>query len=250
MSYIIAIPVRNEDQHVESVIRGIAEIAHDILVVQDGSTDCSPLILDGLELELPGLRVIRHEKTLGYGKSLIDAFRYAIEERFDHVITIDSDEQHDPRLIQMFIDSAGEADIVSGSRYHPDSPQTGMLPPEDRRKIGREIVEQINRITGYGLTDAFCGFKCYNVDALLRLDLTEPGYGLPLQLWIQAWRAGLLVVEKPVPLRYNDCHRTFGEKLDDPETRLRYYNSIIDRELKASREMRALLNGRKNHEEQ
>ena len=55
MSYIIAIPVRNEDQHVESVIRGIAELAGDIVVVQDGSTDCSPLILDGLELELQGL---------------------------------------------------------------------------------------------------------------------------------------------------------------------------------------------------
>jgi len=109
------------------------------------------------------------------------------------------------------------------------------LLPEERRRIGREIVGRINAVTGYGLTDAFCGFKMYRVAALAKLHLTEHGYGMPIELWMQAWKAGLNVTEKPIVLKYLDSQRTFGGELDDAETRRRYYHAIIDRELAAGR---------------
>ena len=79
------------------------------------------------------------------------------------------------------------------------------------------------------LTDAFCGFKAYWVPSLAKLDITEPGYAMPLQLWVQAAHQNFRIVEFPVPLIYLDEARAFGGSLDNAETRLRYYREIIDR---------------------
>jgi dolichol-phosphate mannosyltransferase len=78
------------------------------------------------------------------------------------------------------------------------------------------------------LTDAFCGFKAYRREALARLHITETGWGMPLQLWVQAARAGLRIREVGVPRLYLDPNRAFGGVLDDASERLAYYRRVID----------------------
>jgi dolichol-phosphate mannosyltransferase len=95
------------------------------------------------------------------------------------------------------------------------------------------VTEILARVTPYRLTDAFCGFKAYRVAALARLHLTEKGYAMPLEFWIQAARCGLRVREAPVKLVYVDPSRTFRGGLDDPRVRLRYYLQVLDRQLRA-----------------
>jgi dolichol-phosphate mannosyltransferase len=92
--------------------------------------------------------------------------------------------------------------------------------------VNREVTAAINRVTGWGLTDAFCGFKAYRADALAGLRLREPGYAMPVELWARAWRAGLRVVERPVERIYLDPGRSFGVDLDDPAARLRHYLAV------------------------
>ena len=58
-----------------------------------------------------------------------------------------------------------------------------------------------------------------------------PGYGMPLQLWVQAVRRGLRIREIPVRLIYNDPNRSFGGTLDDPDVRLLYYYDVLIHEL-------------------
>lgn len=67
--------------------------------------------------------------------------------------------------------------------------------------------------------------------SLRQLRLHEPGYALPLQLWIQAWKHGLTVTELPVDLIYRDLSRAFVGSIADAERRLAYHNAIINREL-------------------
>ena len=234
MSFLVAIPVYNEEEHVSLVISEITCCVRDILVIDDGSTDRTPRLLRTLQDHIAGMKILTHPANMGYGKSLIDAFAYAIQEKYEYLITLDCDEQHEPADILDFVMAVGVQDIVSGSRYHPESRCVGTPPPEDRRRIGREITERVNEITGFNLTDAFCGFKVYTVESLKKLHLTEHSYGAPIELWMQAWKAGLSVVEKPIALKYLDSQRTFGGELDNAETRLRYYHSIIDRELAAT----------------
>ena len=64
-------------------------------------------------------------------------------------------------------------------------------------------------------------------DALARLHITETGWGMPLQLWVQAARRGLRLKEVGVPRVYLDPKRAFGGVLDNPEERLAYYRRVI-----------------------
>lgn len=231
MAFIAGIPAYNEEKHIRLVLTEIGCCVRDIVVVDDGSTDATSQLLCELAREMPGLVNIRHPKNEGYGKSLADIFDYAIRNHFEYLVTLDGDEQHLPADVLGFVLEADKADIVSGSRYHPESRMEGLAPPPERRRIGMEIVQRINEITGYGLTDAFCGFKAYRVEALKKLHLTDTSYGMPIQLWMQAWKAGLRVEEMPVVLKYLDPGRKFGGHLDDAEVRRRYYHEIIDREM-------------------
>src|SRR5690606_12862504 len=121
---------------------------------------------------------------------------------------------------------------VSGSRYMVPAPAQRGAVPADRRRINQQVTQLINQLTGYKLTDAFCGFKAYRVPALARLRLSEPGYAFPLQFWIQAHRAGLTVIEHPVPLIYvPNFERRFGGELDDAQKRLAYYLEVIEKEV-------------------
>ena len=87
----------------------------------------------------------------------------------------------------------------------------------------------MNRQLGLRLTDAFCGFKAYRVPILGKFSLTETGYAMPLELWVQAVALGLKIVEMPVPLIYLDEARSFGGALDHGQTRLKVYEDVLDR---------------------
>lgn len=226
MRYLVAIPVYNEAKTVIGVLRQVRQYAPDgdILVVDDGSTDQTPRLLQAE----PGISVIRHIDNRGYGQSLIDAFRFAVSRDYDWLITMDCDEQHEPAWIPLFLDMArqDDADIISGSRYLQSLPGNSK-PPSDRRAINQKMTDMLNEILRLGITDAFCGFKAYRVSALARLNITVPGYAMPIQFWVQAARRGLRIREIPVRLIYNDPNRYFGGSLDDPDARLLYYYDVL-----------------------
>jgi len=230
MRTLIAIPVYNEEKHLARVLAEMVHFSPEILAVDDGSTDSSAAILDAH----PFVEVHHHDTNEGYGQSLIDAFAIAACRRFDWIVTLDADEQHDPAAVAMFLEEAarGDADVLSGSRYLPASRRETPV-PEERRSINVLVTQVLNRVTPYGLTDAFCGFKAYRVAALAPLALTEKGYAMPLQFWIQAARRGLRVREVPIQLVYVDPSRTFGGRLNDPRVRLRHYLAVLDAELAA-----------------
>jgi dolichol-phosphate mannosyltransferase len=225
MQFLTAIPVYNEARHVESVLREVRRYSPRILVVNDGSTDGTADIL----ARQKGLEVIAHPANRGYGAALISAFEYARRQPIDVLITMDCDGQHEPARIPVLLEAIHDADIVSGSRYLRNFHQDTQA-PQDRSRINREITAELNRRFGLPLSDAFCGFKAYRREALERLDITETGWGMPLQLWVQAARLGLRVKEVGVPRLYLDPNRAFGGVLDDAAQRLAYYRRVIDAE--------------------
>ena len=234
---LMVIPIYNEQKHIFNVLREVRKYSSsDLLVINDGSTDESKNIVEEIAScsKIKGkLIIINHLKNEGYGKSLIDGISFARNNDYKYLLTLDCDEQHEPELIPQFFREIKKEkiDIVSGSRYLSFQKQTDT-PPKDRYIINRKITRLINQVTSYGLTDSFCGFKVYRVESLKKLELTEKGYGFPLQLWIQAYKNNLTVKELPVSMVYKDKNRTFGNYLDNPETRLKYYQKIIDNEVK------------------
>jgi len=226
--FLTALPVFNEVAHVEGVLDEVLKHALDVLVVDDGSTDGTSSLLAARG----DVRVVRHAVNAGYGAALATAFRETLAGPWDGLVTIDCDGQHQPRLIPEFVAAAtnadAPADIVSGSRYLRRFPGDSM-PPVARRRINEEVTAEINDRLGLSITDAFCGFKAYTRRALEGLAVSEAGYAMPLEVWVQAAAAGLSIVELPVPLVYLDLARSFGGALDDAATRLAYYRDVLDR---------------------
>lgn len=228
MRCLVAIPVYNEERYVSTVLERVLAQGHDVLVIDDGSTDSTPCLLPRWPVE-----VIRHARNRGYGRSVLDAFRWAAVDGYDWVITMDCDEQHEPESIPAFVEAAraDDADVISGSRYMPESVAAGA-PPENRRAINATLTREINERLCMSITDAFCGFKAFRVGAVRRLTLDESGYAFPLQFWVQAAAAGLRIREIPVSLIYNDPNRTFGGPLDNDAIRLAHYRDVFERELR------------------
>jgi glycosyltransferase involved in cell wall biosynthesis len=197
--FLTALPVFNECRHVTSVLDEVVKYAADVLVVDDGSTDCTHELLS----QRDDVEVILHPENRGYGAALQTAFDYAIVRRYDVVVTIDCDGQHEPQRITHLVDKCRHTDIVSGSRYlHRD--ESAEHVPADRRRINEIITLELNKRLGLKLTDAFCGFKAYRTSSLA------------------------------VPLIYLDEERSFGGALDAADTRLEYYRQVINRAVKAS----------------
>ncbi|MGI9472280.1 MAG: glycosyltransferase family 2 protein [Rubripirellula sp.] len=223
-AWLAALPVFNEVQYVDEVLDEVLQHASHVLVVDDGSSDGTSELLARRE----DIILIRHPQNRGYGAALISAFEYAIENEFEGIVTLDCDGQHQPRRIPEFIEAAKNVDIVSGSRYLKQY-EGDDAPPEERMRINRRITKELNQRLGFELTDAFCGFKAYRTDGLRKLRISDQGYAMPLQLWVEAAAAKLRVIEIPVPLIYLDLERSFGGALDQGEARLKYYHEVIDR---------------------
>jgi dolichol-phosphate mannosyltransferase len=223
MRWLTAIPVFNEARHVPSVLTEVRRFSDDILVVNDGSTDETAHLLD----QEPGLLRVDHAVNRGYGAAVRSAFEFAIREGYEVLVTMDCDGQHQPDRIPVLLEALTTGvDIVSGSRYLRDFRQD-TPPPTDRRFINATIVRELRDHHGLELTDAFCGFKAYRVEALKRLTITEAGWGMPLQLWVQAARLGLHIREVGVPRLYLDPNRAFGGVLNNSDQRLAYYRQVM-----------------------
>lgn len=226
--FLTALPVYNEAKSVNSVLDEVLRYSRDVLVVNDGSSDGTTELLRGRN----DVQVVEHACNRGYGAALMTAFDFAEKHQYEIVVTIDCDGQHEPQRIPRFVRACQNVDVVSGSRYLKQYPGDSA-PPEDRRRINHQVTSELNRRLGLKLTDAFCGFKAYRVSAVSQLELTETGYAMPLELWVQAVCHRLRVVELPVPLIYLDEERSFGGQLDDADTRLLHYYDVLDRSLEA-----------------
>jgi dolichol-phosphate mannosyltransferase len=221
---LTALPVYNEVNHLAGVLAEVRRYSSDILVVNDGSTDGTAELLQREQ----GLHVVTHPRNRGYGAALHSAFQFALDQEYDVLVTIDCDGQHQPCRIPQFVAACPGWDVVSGSRYLQRF-EGDSEPPADRQRINAELTAEINRRLGLHLTDAFCGFKAYRVEALRGLPLQETGYAMPLEFWVVAAHAGLKIRELAVPLIYLEEKRSFGGSLDNAQTRLKYYYEILDR---------------------
>jgi glycosyltransferase involved in cell wall biosynthesis len=129
----VVIPCYNEVNSIQPVLQRVIEVglADEILIVDDGSTDGTRDLLAQIEAEnLPGIRVIYHDRNQGKGAALVTGFRQATG---DILLIQDADFEYDPREYPILLKplQEGIAQVVYGSRFlgGPPCPPTSSITP-------------------------------------------------------------------------------------------------------------------------
>lgn len=214
------IPVHNEVDTLKQVAIGSLKYVDLAIVIDDGSSDGS---INEIK-DFDKVEIISHPERQGYGKSLLDGFKFCKNNNISYAITIDSDGQHDPSYIPKFIEKSEKYDIVSGTRMHDEQKF-----PKNRLYINKKVRSVIKKRIDFQITDVFCGFKCYNIDAISKLDLYLFGYEFPIQLIIEANDKKLSWTEINVPNIYLESSRNFNNDFRDDNERLNKYLKVIDK---------------------
>ena len=221
---LVVIPNHNEIETLPEFFKQLSRHweGH-ILFVDDGSNDGS--VREIKKNKDSRICLIRHEKRMGYGKTLIDGLNFAVQKNYEGAITIDSDLQHDPKHLNAFSQSLREYPVVLGSRYMRYDDFVDV--PKERFIINRYVRNFIYRKFNVRFTDPFCGYRAYNSEFLKKINLNEKSYGFAIEILLEVIRTGTEFTEIPVEVIYMDRDRRFLDGLHHAKTRLKYYIDII-----------------------
>jgi dolichol-phosphate mannosyltransferase len=192
----VVVPVHNEAPNIPPLIAAIsaalAGIDHEIVYVDDGSTDTSPQVLAELAAALPTLVRVRHRQSCGQSAAVITGVKTA---RGAFIATLDGDGQNDPADIPAMLDAAilAEAEgpkpvLIAGHRVtRRDS---------DAKRWGSRIANSVRaKLLQDGTPDTGCGLKLFRRAAFLELPHFDHIHRFLPALFI---RAGGHVVSVPV----------------------------------------------------
>ena len=197
MNIIVGIPAFNEEKNIAGLIIKLKKIADRIIVCNDGSTDLTSKIAEGL-----GVTVINHAKNLGYGAAIRSLFLKSKDLDGDILVTFDADGQHRIEDINKVIKPIvnEESDLVIGSRFLDKSEKE--VP--QYRKVGIKIITKVTNATiKKQLTDSQSGFRAYSKKVLNELNPSELGMGISTEILIKASAKNFRISEVPIKITYN-----------------------------------------------
>jgi glycosyltransferase involved in cell wall biosynthesis len=197
------IPAHNEALIIASTAEALDETLsrlvddYEIIVVNDGSTDATPTVVEELGQQRPSVRMVSHTVNRGYGAALATGFASATR---DYIFLTDGDRQFDVRELEELLALLDRADIVVGYRRPRADPWV-------RRFYGWGWNMLVNVMFGYTARDVDCAFKLFPRSLLTEVKLHSTGHTLSPELLIKARRAGYRVAE----VRVTHLPRTAGQ---------------------------------------
>lgn len=234
MKLIVNLPAFNEAEKIEQTIKripsqieGIDEIF--IQVIDDGSCDGTAKIA----IQAGAHFVYSHQVNRGIGITFRTAVEKALTNGADIMVNIDADGQFNPDDIKNIIAPilAGKADMVSADRFGDHKAQNM---PATKYYLNRLAAYIIGKFMNYPIKDLTCGFRGYNKETLLRLNL--PGqFTYTQEVIIDAIGKNLKVLWVPVVVTY------FAERKSRVVKSIyRYINNSARIILKAVRDVRPM----------
>ncbi|MBI5556868.1 MAG: glycosyltransferase family 2 protein [Deltaproteobacteria bacterium] len=196
MKGAVIIPVYNHGGQIGEVIRQALHLDLPVIVVDDGSTDSSPDIINKIE----GISVIRHAINRGKGAALLTGFTAAAEQNCTWAITIDGDGQHLPEDARSLLLAApgNRRVIVVGSRQG----MAGENVPWTSR-FGRGFSNFWVWVSGGPfISDSQSGFRLYPLPESLQLGVKARRYQFEVEVLVRARQRGIAIIEAPVRVVY------------------------------------------------
>lgn len=218
----VMVPTYNNDKTLVRVIDGILlyAVPNQIIVINDGCTDNTSLILE----QYVGIHLVTLTKNRGKGNALQAGFKKAIALGFEHVITIDSDGQHYPNDIPVFVNSFLESPqplLLIGNR---NMSQEGI---PKKSSFGNRFSNFWYRFeTGIALEDTQSGFRMYPLQYLPKQFFT-PKFEFEIEVIVRmAWK-GVQVKNVPIKVLYDMQERVSHFRPFKDFTRISILNTVL-----------------------
>ncbi|MCL8535855.1 DUF2062 domain-containing protein [Chryseobacterium gallinarum] len=216
----IVIPTYNNEKTLKRVIDGVLDYTESIIVVNDGSTDSTPHILS----QYPQITVISLPENKGKGNGLETGFRKAKESGYDYAITIDSDGQHYPDDIPVFVKALIEEKedvLLIGNR---NMSQDGI--PKKSSFGNRFSNFWFWFETGIRLEDTQSGYRLYPLRKIPKKFFT-PKFEFEIEIIVRtAWRH-VPVKNVPIKVLYDPAERVSHFRPFKDFTRISILNTIL-----------------------
>lgn len=200
---LVAIPAWNEEGSIAGVIAKVREHRPDadILVVSDGSTDRTAEIARSAGADVAVLPF-----NVGVGGAMRTAFLYAARGRYDAMVQVDADGQHEPAELDALFDGLDHADIVVGNRFHEGSTYVVHGP---RRWAMKLLSSALSRMAHSPIQDTTSGFRSAGPRAIALFAVEYPAeyLGDTVGSLTIAIRHGLVVREAPVTMYFREHGR-------------------------------------------
>ena len=191
----ILIPTYNNAKTLGKTIEDIAFYTRNILVINDGSTDETEMIIQAY----PFLKSISYADNKGKGWAMREGFRLAYDLGYDYAITIDSDGQHFARDLPSFLSklsSAGPAIIIGARNMHQDS-----VPRKS--SFGHKFSNFWFWVeTGIKLPDTQSGYRLYPLKPLRQIQFYTHKYEFEIEVMVRAAWKGIPIHSIPVEVYY------------------------------------------------
>ena len=172
---------------------------HEIIVVNDGSSDATAEVLTELTAVYPRLRVVTHAANQGYGAALRSGFRAATRSL---IFYTDGDAQYDPRELPVLwrrLAAHPGVDLVNGYKI-------SRADPLHRIVIGRVYHHVVKLLFGLRLRDVDCDFRLIRREVFERVTLEKNSGVICLEMMKKIQDAGFRIAEVPV----HHFHRAYG----------------------------------------
>ncbi|ESU19926.1 family 2 glycosyl transferase [Flavobacterium cauense R2A-7] len=216
----VIIPTYNNHKTLRRVIDGVLKYTQDIIVVNDGSTDTTKEILAGYS-QFTQIHVPRNQ---GKGNALREGFAKAKALGFDYAITIDSDGQHFPDDIPVFLDALDHSDkkvLLIGSR---NMEQDGV---PKKSSFGNKFSNFWFWFeTGITLEDTQSGYRLYPLQSLPKRFFTKK-FEFEIEVIVRTAWNGVAVKNIPINILYDPNERVTHFRPFKDFTRISILNTIL-----------------------
>ncbi|MDJ1500176.1 DUF2062 domain-containing protein [Xanthocytophaga agilis] len=191
----VIIPTYNNEKTLAGVVSGVLAYTSHIIVVDDGSTDSTASILSSFSQ----IQVVRHAINQGKGKALRTGFAAAIAAGYKYAITIDSDGQHMPADLGIFLEKleTHPHSIIIGAR---NMDQPGI---PGKSSFGNKFSNFWFYVeTGLQLPDTQSGYRLYPIQDLQKIRFFTRKFEFEIEVMVRAVWNGISVVPAPVSVYY------------------------------------------------
>lgn len=207
----VVVPVKDEAGNVGPLAREIAAALkgapHEIIFIDDGSSDGTAEALAALKPEIPELRVLRHARNLGQSRGIRSGVKAA---KGDVIVTLDGDGQNDPADIPKLLAALGaepQLGMVSGVRVKRKDTASRRL----ASRLGNGLR---NQMLGDGAADTGCGLKAFRRDAFLDLPYFDHIHRFLIALVLrEGWQVRYVPVNHRPRLSGRSKYTNFGRLL-------------------------------------